>query len=146
MVRLRAAIVSFFFAFALVACDSLPGAGLFTQYEYEEDTYLSLDGTATVYVNSSIPALNTLPRSRFDTNPNATIDRAAIAAFFEKGDPESRSQASPSGTSSPVRVTRVTFSHRHNRVYVHMRMSVDDVRQLAASAPFAWSTYAFAPQ
>ena len=30
--------------------------GFFRQYEYEEDIYLSLDGTATVYVNSSIAA------------------------------------------------------------------------------------------
>ena len=40
------------------ACGS--GAGLFRQYEYEEEMYLSLDGTATVYVNSSVPALNAL--------------------------------------------------------------------------------------
>jgi len=146
MVRLRAAIL-LVVASALLACGSLPGAGLFTQYEYEEDSYLSLDGTATVYVNSSIPALNALRGSQFDTNPNATIDRTAIAAFFEKGGPESRSEASRSGARSPlVRVTRVTFSHRNNRVYVHVRMSVDDVRQLATSAPFGWSTYAFALQ
>ena len=30
------------------------GGGLFRQYQYEEEIYLSLDGTATVYVNSSI--------------------------------------------------------------------------------------------
>jgi len=33
-------------------------AGFFRQYEYEEEMYLSLDGSATVYVNASIPALN----------------------------------------------------------------------------------------
>jgi len=30
------------------------GGGLFTAYEYEEEIYLSLDGTATLYVNSSV--------------------------------------------------------------------------------------------
>src|SRR5262245_37948234 len=35
---------------------SCSGAGLFRQYEYEEEMYLSLDGSATVYVNSSIAA------------------------------------------------------------------------------------------
>jgi len=35
-------------------------ATLFRQYEYEEEIYLSLDGRATVYVNTSIPALNAL--------------------------------------------------------------------------------------
>jgi hypothetical protein len=33
----------------LTACGS---GGLFRQYEYEEEIYLSLDGSATVYVNS----------------------------------------------------------------------------------------------
>ena len=28
------------------------GGGFFRQYEYEEEVYLSLDGTATVYVNA----------------------------------------------------------------------------------------------
>ena len=147
MVRLRAAIVSFA-AFGLVACRSGPGVGLFTQYEYEEETYLSLDGTATVYVNSSIPALNALRGSQFDTNPNATIDRAAITSFFERpvadGGPEAPPAAAPGAAAPRLRVTRVTFSHRNDRLYVHVRLSVDDVRQLEAAAPFAWSTYAFA--
>jgi len=34
-----------------VACG---GGAMFRQYEYEEELYLSLDGAATVYVNSSI--------------------------------------------------------------------------------------------
>ena len=43
--------------------------GLFKAYEYEEEMYLSLDGTATVYVNSSIAALNALRGTSFDTDP-----------------------------------------------------------------------------
>ncbi|MBW8863097.1 MAG: hypothetical protein JF601_12145, partial [Acidobacteria bacterium] len=42
------------------------GSSLFRQYEYEEDVYLALDGTATVYVNSSIAALNALRGTTFD--------------------------------------------------------------------------------
>jgi hypothetical protein len=142
MVRLRAAIVSFSVASALVACSSGPGAGLFTQYEYEEETYLSLDGAATVYVNSSIPALNALRGSQFDTSPGATIDRAAITAFFERAGDETRREESRASAAPPrVRVTRVTFSHRNSRLYIHVRLSVDDVRQLEQAAPFAWSTY-----
>ena len=50
-------------------------AALFRQYEYEEEMYLSLDGTATVYVNSSMAALNALRGTSFDTSPT----RASIA-------------------------------------------------------------------
>ena len=39
---------------------------LFRQYEYEEDVYLSLDGSATVYVNGSLAALNALRGASFD--------------------------------------------------------------------------------
>ena len=42
---------------------------LFRQYEYEEEIYLSLDGTATVYVNSSMAALNALRGTSFDAEP-----------------------------------------------------------------------------
>src|SRR5579872_2282608 len=42
-------------------------ANPFRQYEYEEDLYLSLDGSATLYVNSSIAALNALRGTAFDT-------------------------------------------------------------------------------
>lgn len=110
---------------AAVACR---GGGLFTQYEYEEETYLSLDGRATLYVNSSLDALNALRGSTFDPAPAAAPDKAAIAAFF---------------TGAGVAVTRVTFSSRNGRTYAHIRMDVDDVRRLAGNRPFAWSSYAF---
>src|SRR5262245_50531758 len=58
------------------------GGGLFRQYEYEEEVYLSLDGSATIYVHSSLPALNALRGTGFATTPNAPIDREAVRAFF----------------------------------------------------------------
>ena len=64
-----------------VACGGA-GSGFFRQYEYEEDVYLSLDGTATMYVNSSIPALNALRGTSFDARPTAKIDRAAVRDYF----------------------------------------------------------------
>src|SRR5215510_1202484 len=57
-------------------------SGLFRQYEYEEEIYLSLDGTATVYVNSSVPALNALRGATLDTSPSARVDRDAVRAFY----------------------------------------------------------------
>jgi hypothetical protein len=111
---------------------SCGGAGLFRQYEYEEDMYLSLDGSATIYVNSSIAALNALRGTSFDTNPSATIDRGAVRNYF----------------STPVtRVTRrPALSRRSNRRFVHVRVDVDDIRRLPEAAPFAWSSYRLVEQ
>ena len=105
------------------------GGAVFKQYEYEEEVYLSLDGTATVYVNSSVPALNALRGTSFDTNPSARVDRDAIRAYY---------------TSPNTDVTWVRSSRRNNRRFMHVRLEVGDVRRLAEAAPFAWSSYAFA--
>ncbi len=123
--RLRALLVVVLMAAA--ACGG-GGADFFKQYEYEEETYLSLDGTATLYVNASISALNALRGSTFDARPEAALDKGTIAAFF---------------TGPGIRVTRLTFSRRNRRNYVHVRMDVDDVRTLSATGPFGWSTYRF---
>ena len=109
---------------ALSAC----GGGLFRQYEYEEEMYLALDGSATLYVNASTAALNALRGATFDVSPNARIDRAQVEAFF----------------STPVaRVRSVKTSRRSNRRFVHVRLDVDDINRLGEAAPLAWSTYQF---
>ena len=106
------------------------GGGVFRQYEYEEDVYLSLDGTATMYVNASIPALDALRGTSFDTTPNRPVDRAAVRALF----------------STPVTHVngQVNVSRRSNRRFVHVKIDVDDIRRLGEAAPFAWSTYSLA--
>jgi hypothetical protein len=111
---------------ASVSCGG--AAGIFKQYEYEEEVYLSLDGTATVYVNTSLAALNALRGTTFDAAPTARVDAAAVRAYF---------------TTPATRVTRVSQSRRNGRRYVHVRLDTDDVRRLGAVAPFAWSTYDF---
>lgn len=109
---------------------SCGGGGFFRQYEYEEEMYLSLDGSATLYVNSSIHALNALRGSSFDPDPAARLDRDAIRAYF---------------TTPFTRVTRrPSLSRRDGRRFVHVRIAVDDVTKLAGAAPFAWSSYHFA--
>lgn len=100
----------------------------FRQYEYEEEVYLSLDGTATVYVNSSLAALNALRGTSFDIGPPARVDKAAVRNYY---------------SGAGVEVTRVTESGRNGRRYVHVRLDVDDIRNLSTLAPFAWSTYHF---
>jgi hypothetical protein len=88
--------------------------------------YLSVDGPVTIYVNSSLAALNMLRGTTFDTRPDATVDGEAVEAYF----------------SGPVtRVTRVTLSRRQGRPFVHVRIAVDDLRSLGSARPFSWSTY-----
>ncbi len=123
--RIRSA-VALLAVMVLSACGG--SGGLFKAYEYEEEMYPSLDGTATLYVNSSVPALNALRGSHFDTDPKKQPDRDAVRAFFE---------------SPQARVTRVTFSRRSNRRYIHVRLDVPSIEALGSAAPFAWSTYSF---
>jgi hypothetical protein len=121
-------------AMALFAVLTLSGVAcsrseFFRQYEYEEDVYLSLDGSAVVYVNASVPALDALRGASFDTSTNATIDRDAVRAWF---------------TTPVTSVTRrPTLSRRSGRRFAHVRLDVDDVRSLSRAQPLAWSTYSF---
>ena len=99
------------------------------QYEYEEEIYLALDGTATVYVNGSVAALVALRGLPLDVKPRALVDRAQVRALY---------------TSPVTEVTRVSTSRRNGRRFVHVRLSVSDIRALQTAAPFAWSRYALA--
>jgi len=105
------------------------GRGVFKpEYEYEEELYLSLDGSATLNVNASVASLVALRGFTLDPNPRARLDRAAIRALFE----------GPGGV-----VSKVSLSRRDGRRFVHVGIEVGDVRQLARLAPFAWSSYRF---
>ena len=114
-------------AVALVAVSCSRG-GLFRQYEYEEDVYLSLDGSATVYVNGSVPALDALRGATLDTRPSARLDRDAVRRFY---------------TTPVTHVTQISQSRRRGRRFVHVRLDVDDVRRLSTAAPFKWASYEF---
>ena len=116
---------------SLAAAGCSRAAGFFRQYEYEEEMYLSLDGTATVYVNASIPALNALRGTSFDASPAARVDRAGVRAYF---------------SSPQTHVAWVRTSRRNGRRFVHVRVEVDDVRRLGEAAPFAWSRYGLQPR
>ena len=122
------AVMRVFAALALIAATALAcgGGGIFRPYEYEEEMYLSLDGTVTVYVNASIAALDALHGASFDPHPNVAVDRNAVRAYF---------------TSPQTRASRVTSYRRSNRRFVQVRVDCDDVTHLAEAAPFAWSRY-----
>jgi hypothetical protein len=112
---------------ALSGCRSV----LSMKYEYDEEVYLNLDGSATVYVNASVPALVALRGAPLDVDSRARLDRNDVRAFYE----------------SPVtEVESVTTSRRDNRRYVHVRLQVEDIRRLPEAAPFAWSRYMLTEQ
>ena len=109
---------------ASIACGSV----IARKYEYEEEIFLSLDGSATVYVNASVPALVALRGVPLPLDPNARLDRTIVRDIY----------------STPVSsVATVTTSRREGRRYVHLRIGVDDIRRLGEAAPFAWSTYRY---
>jgi hypothetical protein len=113
-----------FLALASTQCSSLLSA----KYEYDEEAYLALDGSAAVYVNASVPALVALRGAPLAVDSRARLDRDDVRAFF----------ASPG-----VTVESVSTSRRDNRRYVHVRLQVDDIRRLGATPAFAWSQYSY---
>ena len=110
---------------ASIACGNV----IARKYEYEEEIFLDLDGSATVYVNASVPALVALRGARLPVDPNARLDRTVVRDFY---------------TSPVTQVASVTTSRREGRRYVHLRITVNDIRRLGEAAPFNWSAYRYA--
>src|SRR5687767_15405588 len=101
----------------VVACaigSACAGGAVFKrEYEYEEELYLALDGSAQLNVNASVAALVALRGADLDVDPRARIDRARVRALFE---------------GPGVSVSTPTLSRRDGRRFVHVRVDVDDVR------------------
>jgi hypothetical protein len=116
---------------ALVALAAGCGGVLTPEYEYEEELYLSLDGSATLYVNASVPALVALRGVDLDVNPRARFDRVRVRGFFE---------------APGLDVARVSSSRRDGRRFVHVRVDAGSLDQLKRAAPLAWSAYRFEKQ
>ncbi len=118
------------FAFVLLAVLASGACGnvIARKYEYEEEVFLALDGSATVYVNASVPALVALRGLGLPLDPRARLDRQTVRELYQ----------------SPVSdVASVTTSRREGRRYVHLRITVPDVRRLNEAPPFAWSQYRY---
>lgn len=102
-----------------------------THYEYEEQLYLSVDGRATVVIDSSLAALVRLRALPIDPSPDAANDRDSIRKIFE---------------AARCRVDRVSrLWTRSGRPFVQVSVSADDLRQLSSCGPLAWSTYSLGP-
>lgn len=108
---------------ALAACAGALGR----QYEYEEELYLSVDGSAQAVVNSSIPALVALRGLPLDPSSDAPVNRDQIRQLL---------------TGSGCRVTSVGQPWtRRGRRFVQIRVSDDDVSRLSGCSLLAWSVY-----
>ena len=112
---------------ASIACGNV----IARKYEYEEEVFLALDGSATVYINASVPALVSLRGVKLPVDANARLDRQAVRDFYQ---------------SSVAQVASVTTSRREGRRYVHLRLNVADIRRLGEAPMFAWSRYLFRNQ
>lgn len=126
--RRRAVLAAALLALLLgsAACDR--ARGIFgKQYEYEEDLYVSLDGTATLVVNASLPSLVALRGLDIDPNPSGRVDADKIRAAYQ----------------SPVtEVARVSPPwRRKGRRFIQVRVNVSDIRKLHEAPPFSWSRY-----
>ena len=96
------------------------------QYEYEEDLTISLDGSATLTINSSVAALVALRGLPLEA-PTGTVDRDRVRAAFE------------SPVATVVSVPRPWT--RSGRAFVQINLDIPDIRRLHELAPLSWSRY-----
>jgi hypothetical protein len=110
-------------AWSCAGCQKL---GLVKQYEYDERVELSLDGSAILDINASIPALVALRGATLSVDPEARFDRQAFRRLYE---------------GPGVTVREVSAFRRHGRRFVHVRLQVNDIAQLPRLVPLSWSRY-----
>lgn len=125
--RMRATLLAVFVAaVATAACAGRSVLG--AEYEYEEDLTLAMDGSATLIVNTSIPALDALKGMSLNQDPAARSDqlRDQVRALYE---------------SPYSHVGRISTWTRRGRRFVGIHLTVPDIRELPKAAPFAWAKY-----
>jgi hypothetical protein len=125
--RTRAALVTIAVAIVLGACGGR-NSPLGTEYEYEEDLTLRLDGSATLVVNASVAALVAL--RGLPLNPELRA----------RGD-QLKKQLEDLYTSPHTKVGRISNWTRQGRRFVGIHLTVSDVRELTKAAPFSWARY-----
>lgn len=102
------------------------------QYEYEEQLYLQVDGSATVVIDSSMAAFVALRDLPVSTNFEDLVDRDLVRETFVDAGCED------------VRVGQPWV--RRGRRFVQVRVSVDHVSSLVDCGPLAWSSYELVPE
>jgi hypothetical protein len=97
------------------------------EYEYEEQLYLNVDGSAQLVVDSSVAALVALRGLTLPTTISAPFDSLALRRLYE---------------AMGCQVLRVGQPwYRHRRRFVEIRLSTPDVTKLGDCKPMAWSLY-----
>jgi hypothetical protein len=114
-------------AIALVGASAACRNPFGRQYEYQEEMYLGVDGSAQIELDSSIAALAALHGMPLD--PDVAVDRGKVRALFA------------AAGCGEVRV--ISPWTRFGRRFVGVRWTVADVRQLSACGPLRWSSYEF---
>lgn len=123
---MRAAAVAMVLAALVAACGG--GGPLGVEYEYEEDLTIALDGSGTLVVNASIPALVVLRGLPLNIDLSARGDHL-------------KNQLRDLYTSEYTRVGRISNWTRHSRRYFGIHLTVSDVRALSKVAPLSWARY-----
>ena len=113
-------------AMVVLGCAACQKLGLVKEYEYDERVELSLDGSAIVDLNASLPALVALRGAALDVDPAARFDRQAFRKLYE---------------GPGVTVREVSAYRRHGRRFVHVRLDVANIIELPRVVPLAWSRY-----
>jgi hypothetical protein len=101
------------------------------QYEYDEEIVLALDGSATMNVSGSVPALVALHGVPLDIDPRARFDRTAVREFY---------------ASDVFTLRRISTSRRDGRRFVHLTFDVPNIAKLPQARPLAHSTFALRRQ
>jgi hypothetical protein len=125
VMRAGASIAAALVVCLLTACTN----PLARQYEYAEQLYLDVDGSAELVIDSSIAALVALRGLPLDPSPSVPVDRAKVRQLF-----------SDAGCGE-VTVNRPWT--RHGRRFVQIVLEQDDVAQFVSCGPVSWSTYEF---
>jgi hypothetical protein len=95
-------------------------------YEYDEQIDLSLDGSANVFINGSVPAILALRGIPLDPSPSGVVEREIVRKFYE---------------SDGVTLAQMSTSRRDGRRFLHLRLKVADIRKLHETAAFGWETF-----
>lgn len=99
------------------------------QYEYDEQTYLSTDGSATVVLSASVAALVAMRGLPLDPSPQARFGSDDVRRVFQDAGCEVERASRP--------------WRRTGRRFVQVRLHVADVRKAASCGVLAWSAYGF---
>jgi len=116
---------------AVVLCVVVGGCvnPLARQYEYDEQTYLNVDGSATVVIAASVAALVALRGLPLDSSPDARLDADGVRQVF---------------LDAGCRVERVSRPWRRSgRRFVQVTIDVPAISEATTCGPLAWSEYSF---